>query len=80
MTMIRPRLDVVYGIYRGLPSAHHALDVVYGICRGLPSDPLRSAENVTHRAEPTPSSRFSTYKPYMTISILGIDDFTKKSI
>ena len=52
MTMIRPRSDVVYGIYRGLPSGfvpHQmqftesvegyrvARDVVYGICRGLPS-------------------------------------------
>ena len=25
MTMIRPRSDVVYGIYRGLPSAAHLL-------------------------------------------------------
>ena len=34
--MIRPSLDVVYGICRGLPSGP-SLDVVYGICRGLPS-------------------------------------------
>ena len=36
MTMIRPGSDVVYGIYRGLPSVI-TCDVVYGIYRGLPS-------------------------------------------
>ena len=34
---IRTSSDVVYGIYRGLPSAGTSSDVVYGICRGLPS-------------------------------------------
>ena len=48
--------------------------------------PLRSAENITYRAKPSPSSRFfpctylfSTNNPYMTKFILGIDNFIKKS-
>ena len=44
MTMIRPRSDVVYGIYRGLPSGPRRDEVRIG--RGLPSElfPSRISE------------------------------------